>query len=588
MQSARHRPRTRPPNRPAARKDARRPPNEQPALFDLAVPEQPTGTYQTSVYQLDRVPSTIDGLQEGLNHRYVRENQFVPEPRLVAGKPALLVRGTVPRERADWCDVLTSLTDGPVELGFSSGGAVLLVAVDDQVYALTYGTLGRFMIDLERVNPGFGIGFAVRSLAPDAIKQVRRRVFGTSGRVDRNLVPGGTHIRMYGIDKWGEIVGQISGKAHNSNLTACRSTGRPTPVEGSNALRIHLATEPEQLLADLREIDRVCRTEAPHTDLEFITQIRPVESHDPRLPELEDQLDERLGLADPPDVGLAVPDRLAGDFALMKSYEIYVPRSATRRSHHRSDLSLADILTRTNQVPAGKRWKSLGSGSSLTAYADEAASEEIGEAPVSRWITAQLASGESQLLLHDGRWFEVGDKHREFLRDEIVQILARPTSLVLPPWRHGEDEASYNRKAERSGAGLVLLDRKLLTTAQHHRGIEACDLLGSNGELIHVKRVDRSAPLSHLFAQGMISMDALKYEADARKALVEMVRRQNPGRRIDLDFRPRKVVYAIALSSGKALTVSSLFTFAQVALYRAVKALRNEDVDVEVIGIPYI
>jgi hypothetical protein len=29
-----------------------------------------------------------------------------------------------------------------------------------------------------------------------------------------------------------------------------------------------------------------------------------------------------------------------------------------------------------------------------------------------------------------------------------------------------------------------------------------------------------------------------------------------------------------------------LFTFAQVALYRAVKALRNEDVDVEVIGIP--
>jgi hypothetical protein len=256
MQSAKHRPRTRPPNRPAARKDARRPPNEQPALFDLAPPEQPTGTYQTSVYRLDRVPPTADRLPDGLNHRYLRENQFVPEARLVAGAQALLVYGTVGRERAEWCDVLTSLTDHPVELGFSSGGAALLVAVDDRVYALTYGTLGRFM------------------------------------------------------------------------------------------------------------------------------------------------------------------------------------------------------------------------------------------------------------------------------------------------------------------------------------------MLGPDSELIHVKRADRSAPLSHLFAQGVVSMDALKYEADARKALVEMARRQNPGHRIDLDFRPRKVVYAIALGPGRALTVNSLFTFAQVALYRAVKALRNEDVDVEVIGIP--
>ncbi|MEU7781680.1 hypothetical protein AB0B24_27710 [Micromonospora parva] len=32
--------------------------------------------------------------------------------------------------------------------------------------------------------------------------------------------------------------------------------------------------------------------------------------------------------------------------------------------------------------------------------------------------------------------------------------------------------------------------------------------------------------------------------------------------------------------------MDSLFTFAQVALYRAMKSLRNEGVEVEVIGIP--
>ncbi|MET8527440.1 DUF6119 family protein, partial [Micromonospora sp. NPDC005172] len=93
-------------------------------------------------------------------------------------------------------------------------------------------------------------------------------------------------------------------------------------------------------------------------------------------------------------------------------------------------------------------------------------------------------------------------------------------------------------------------------------------------------------PLSHLFAQGAVSVDALRYEADARTALVKMVKRQPSGRVIDPAFQPRKVIYAIALGSGKPLTVNSLFTFAQVALYRAMKSLRNEGVEVEVVGIP--
>ncbi|WP_460916705.1 hypothetical protein [Plantactinospora veratri] len=44
--------------------------------------------------------------------------------------------------------------------------------------------------------------------------------------------------------------------------------------------------------------------------------------------------------------------------------------------------------------------------------------------------------------------------------------------------------------------------------------------------------------------------------------------------------------YTIALGSGRTVDANSPFTFAQVALYRAVKALRLEEVEVEVTGIP--
>ena len=65
-----------------------------------------------------------------------------------------------------------------------------------------------------------------------------------------------------------------------------------------------------------------------------------------------------------------------------------------------------------------------------------------------------------------------------------------------------------------------------------------------------------------------------------------MVHAQQPEHPIDLKFTPRKVVYAIALPHGRQLTAGTLFTFTQVALYRTVRRLRSENVDVEVVPIP--
>ncbi|BCJ48988.1 hypothetical protein Asp14428_04630 [Actinoplanes sp. NBRC 14428] len=52
-----------------------------------------------------------------------------------------------------------------------------------------------------------------------------------------------------------------------------------------------------------------------------------------------------------------------------------------------------------------------------------------------------------------------------------------------------------------------------------------------------------------------------------------------------LGFKPSKVVYGITLKSGEALTPQNLFTFSQVATYRAVRHLRSYEIEVEVVGI---
>ena len=78
--------------------------------------------------------------------------------------------------------------------------------------------------------------------------------------------------------------------------------------------------------------------------------------------------------------------------------------------------------------------------------------------------------------------------------------------MALPPARSGEIEADYNtRLAASSSQHLLKLDARIKRPGGASSGIEFCDVLSDQGDLIHVKRKSRSATLSHLFAQGSVS-----------------------------------------------------------------------------------
>ena len=103
--------------------------------------------------------------------------------------------------------------------------------------------------------------------------------------------------------------------------------------------------------------------------------------------------------------------------------------------------------------------------------------------------------------------------------------------------------------------GLLCLDRN--QTVRNPLGIgsslEICDLLGPENELIHVKRAKGSAPLSHLFSQGLNSAQSLiAGPAVVREQFIQSVASVPHGRSLPCDFKPTKVVYAILLENGKA------------------------------------
>lgn len=89
-------------------------------------------------------------------------------------------------------------------------------------------------------------------------------------------------------------------------------------------------------------------------------------------------------------------------------------------------------------------------------------------------------------------------------------VAAIPQSTVaLPAARSGESEASYNARAASTIPELTLLDKHLVAPAGANSRIDFCDLISTDGSLVHVKRKSRSSTLSHLFAQGHVSAETL-------------------------------------------------------------------------------
>lgn len=360
---------------------------------------------------------------------------------------------------------------------------------------------------------------------------------------------------------------------------ARRPAQRDQHVAGTDALNIPLGLRPPDLIADLTEVGRVLAEVAPAPEFDLIDRVRPLSRGDERRPELDRSL-ARL-VADPScgSLDVTAPTSLLDLVDGAGSYRVKIGRG---RFQEFAQLDLDDVVRQASAVPEDSRVAALRQGYIQMRSDGEALGRRT---PAMHWLVAEVPLRGSRFLLHEGRWFEVGDQHVAAIRQQVHELLTASSDIQLIDWTPDlADEKAYNDKAA-AASGFVKLDRAMVKCDLHPHGFESCDLLGADDELVHVKRADSTAPLNHLFAQGILSAHTLRFDATARRRLAEIVAERAPDRSFTADFQPRKVVYAISLRSGKPLLVDNLFTFAQVTLLHAVTALRNVGIEVAVVDI---
>ncbi|WP_164181065.1 DUF6119 family protein [Streptomyces sp. 604F] len=546
--------------------------------------ESKAAARRSTLYRLIDTEASRDGLEEALVKYYADNDSFTVTPTSIDGTPAITIWGVVgKKDRADWCATFKSLTGTEPTVANVAAAGAILVAVAGGPYAITYG-MGHLLIDPARIDPGFGLAFSIRSIEPTQIRQITRNILDSRARVDRSTVPGGQSIRGFGIEHYGEVVSRLAGTLGTIQMTFNRSTPRKVSIAAADSLKIPLGVKPSDFLSDLREISRVTQTASPVPELGFIDQIRGLKSSNKVVKQLEDKLARALTPATTAPIALTLPAECEEYEHTAHSYRI---KLASDRFEVEDELTVAAVLKRVGPVAVADRLDALRAGYIQMCSDTEGKDKASRQVKAHKWLAFEASLDSGHFFYHQGKWFEVGDSYLEFLHKRLDQVFARPASVPLPRWDSAwEEEEDYNREASKLIGGSVCLDRKKIHTSQHPYGIEACDIIGPNSELIHIKRASSSGPLSHLFMQGWVSMEALRSDREAREKLLKRIRERSATHQYNPDFKPRKLIYGIAIKRDSTVSRKSLFTFSQVALMRAINALENADVDVEVIPIP--
>lgn len=538
-------------------------------------------TRRQTLYLLAHADPSIDGLLDAVDAEKAGSGYDLDFPDL-GGIPAVLVHGAASRSAA-WCADASATTGVPMAYTDRTSGAVLLLAVDRRVYAVSYGAGHRLIRD-ELKDQRFGLRFAVRQLNADRIHRLVHRMPGGRGRQDSILVPHGLPIWCYGLDGYANVVGHIGGELKHADLTFCRDGNRRVRINGSAGLDVRLGVLPTDLLGDICAVADVCSRRAPDPLLESIENIAPV-TDTAITGRLDADLDEVLGWPDDEALGFVSPVvPMAQMDGYLSAHSLAVKIGSAQRLV--DQLDLYEFLRRTRLQNPGARLEAMRRGY-VRMFADADGTEPLGGSAAINWIEAALPLGPRRFFLLDGTWYEIAAGYLTAMHARVKCLLGGIPSLDLPKWDLRSDEQRYNEHVQDVRPGYVCLDRDPVRAGLHREhGFEACDLLGPGNELIHVKRARGSSPLSHLFSQALVSAQALATSPDARAIFTAKVRAHPHGRDLPADFQPKKVIFAILLKNGENLTADTMFPFSQITLASTARELESRyQIPVEVIGI---
>jgi uncharacterized protein (TIGR04141 family) len=469
----------------------------------------------------------------------------------------------------DWARFLAGVTEPELHDRTRSVKAILILEAAGRWFAIAFGN-ARHLLKKDAYERDFGLLCALNGVNPERLRGAEARTFDDHVLHTLRQVSRLSSLKSLELNTDRELVVSLAGQLEDGDL------GKK--VDGRDAVRLTAELDPSQLSEKCAELLRVSELTDYRDRFPFFDTIKRV--RDPEeIARLNSKAFTALGQRSFEGFDLFPPQILSEEIvafkvtpaakgttvvepeAILLRYPLRVPRSSTDAEAELRRFHLSGLDANGEVVD---RWNFL---------------------ECLHWETSDRGA---VCVLDAGQWYRIEPSLSEDV-EAFAQSL-NPSGIQWPAAALKQREEDYCVVAAASNSGLALMDQRLIRLPGQTE-IEACDIFDDERRFVHIKhRKGGSKPLSHLFAQAMVSAECFVTEPEFRKLLEQELESARTGFG---QFSPENVKasdYSVVLALITSPTATGnvaeqLPFFSKVTLRLAVKRLTSMGFDVFVDGI---
>lgn len=410
-----------------------------------------------------------------------------------------------------WLSFINYFAIDPQSLFSQSCASILFLDIvctpgaTPRIFAICFGT-GHHMINPDSVERNFGLKVVLNSIKRGNLRTLDTAALGATTMQKRVQASRDSDLRDFEVDVNRDLLRLASGTSDDKDFARALS--------GKDALTIRARLSP----VDLRSkcLEALGRFEADHykQDFGFIDHVTPV-SEASIIAKLDDYA--FAGLKDlvngaASDLHLAIPEILSPEAVFEIGYFGLGLKPGAKKAF--SEIAIDDYVA---ELRAGN-FSAIRDMTAMKASHDiRIMKDGEGDSKQKRRLYSCLVfeteHEEQTYVLFDGQWFMVDQDFYQIVQDSYERLLTAPfvksTKAV--------NEREFIQQLDANMDLLNIDQTKVSPKGAKGANLEPCDFLSRQKQFIHLKDGHGSAPLSHLWNQGLVASESFIRDAAFRK-----------------------------------------------------------------------
>ncbi|NRN14956.1 MULTISPECIES: TIGR04141 family sporadically distributed protein [Serratia] len=449
-------------------------------------------------------------------------------------------------------------------------GALIFLPVGERCFALTFGHIHHNLLDIS-YEYDFGLKVTLNSLEPKELKSADIVDPGASRR-KRTQVPVMSDLTYLDFDSNSEILKSLTGKVKAQYRDLFKN------ATGSTSLKVGLKLKPDEMIAFFEQLLDLYSSDEYLESFPNIQKIVP--EKDPlEIARLDNSLLEAF-VNKKDELSLSIPDIIDYSDNIQCTF-----KGRRGISPIYTDISLEEFYDYLGDIDLNTFDMDKIKSFSLNICNEQGVTTKAYN--IYRSFIYEVHFHDEKIVYHlcEGEWYKVDQDYLVSLKTYIDE---RCEDTTLPPYNHDNitdkkrsySEERYNEDVARHSLTHICLDQTDISPDGYSQ-IEPCDIISYHNDICifhHIKISSRSSQLSHLFNQGVNSIELLILEEKSKEKLKILVGEKIKNRDLGIfnrviDGEQYKVEFGIITRKPARLKSENLPLFSKISLMRSLRTL---------------